>query len=190
MLWLFSRDLSMSFEELVFCLALGPYTDTHHSLWSEDWNVVMFLCQTQTVGCGAYMTRMRHHTKHEPAYYHVYTSCSCLCSGSWSCLHFTWWAWNPFKQGTSHLKIWIWIYTFITRMHPLNSISHDSRNKIYPRISNFQCWQVTCHQSEFVKYYPIPKSPDICSLHQASQKQQCREATIFDSYLAVNIWQF
>ena len=71
----------------------------------------MFLCQTQTVGCGAYMTRMRHHTKHEPAYYHVYTSCSCLCSGSWSCLHFTWWAWNPFKQGTSHLKIWICIYS-------------------------------------------------------------------------------
>lgn len=168
--WLFPRVLSMSFEELVFCLALGPDTDTHHSLWSEDWNVVMFLCQTQTVGCGAYMTRMRHHTKHEPAYYHVYTSCSCLCPGS--CLHFTKSAWNPFKLRAQNAVIWKYDLVF-TEMNAsrylLISISHDSKNEKYPRISNFWCWQVTCHQSESVKYYTSPESSDICSLQQPSQ---------------------
>ena len=160
----------MSFEELVFCLALGPDTDTHHSLWSEDWNVVMFLCQTQTVGCGAYMTRMRHPTKHEPAYYHVYTSCSCLCPGS--CLHFTKSAWNPFKLRAQNAVIWKYDLVF-TEMNAsrylLISISHDSKNEKYPRISNFWCWQVTCHQSESVKYYTSPESSDICSLQQPSQ---------------------
>ena len=109
---------------------------THSSLRIGMLSRLMFLCQTQTVGCGAYMTRMRHHTKHEPAYYHVYTSCSCLCSGSWSCLHFTWWAWNPFKQGTSHLKIWICIYTFNTRMHLLFPTILETRCNPELAISN------------------------------------------------------
>ena len=35
----------------------------------------MFLCQTQT-GMRAYMTRVRHHTKHEPAHYDYYVHTS------------------------------------------------------------------------------------------------------------------
>ena len=84
MLWLFSRDLSMSFEELVFCLALGPYTDTHHSLWSEDWNVVMFLCQTQTVGS--------------------------QWAGRVVPINFSWnWVENSWKCLVTHSVAWIWM---------------------------------------------------------------------------------
>ena len=64
----------------------------------------------------------------------------------------------------SHSKIWFSIY-----WNARISISHDSKNKKYTRVINFGCWQVTCHQSESVKYYTSPESSDICSLQQPSQ---------------------